>query len=350
MAEKKKAIGLLTGGGDAPGLNAAIVAFVRFLSSKKPELKIKGIRSGWGGLVSDAPSPNCIDLPAYKLDELIFTAGTILLTSRINPLEKENMIENVKNYLKEFEGLVAIGGDNTLSVALKLSQEGFPIIGVPKTMDLDLSGTEYSLGFQSYVEATTELLQGFVVTCKSHRRVGVCEVFGRHTGFTAVEIGLATDADFIIIPEMELDLDLLVQQIVTAFRRKEHALVIVSEGLKIETADQGKIDPFGNELLKEKRIGEFLARQIEQMTKIETRSFQASHPLRGIPFAYDAVMGLRFGQKAAEMVINDEWGKMVALLNNSIVSLPLHAFQPRRIINPSYWQWKFVQFRNQGII
>lgn len=345
---KVKRIGVLTGGGDASGLNAVQVGLIRSLAAKAPYLKIFGILYGWKGLIGK--KPQIIILTLGRVKEISDIAGTIIGTSRENPLESEEKFRQVLKNLELFDGLLAEGGDDTMKVALKLARAGVPVITIPKTMDLDLNGTEYSVGFRSYVEAVAENLRGFKMTAKSHGRIIVCEVFGRYSGFTATEIGLVTDADFIAIPEMEIDLDLIIKQVRKGYRKKGYALVIAGESINIETQDRGKIDPHGNELLKERRVGEFLARQIKQMTGIETRSFQASHPFRGISSAYDSVIGLRFGQKAAEMVLTGGWGKMVALVNGEITSLPLESFEPRRVITPGSWWWELVHLRNNGKI
>lgn len=367
MMENRK-IAILTGGGDAPGLNPAIEALVKRLENKALIAEsygidgygIFGVQYGWKGLVSETGS--LIMLGHKDVDGIVRTGGTILGTSRENPLKDDpdggltsaQKLANIKSNLAGFECLVAMGGDDTLKVASKISQMGVNVIGVPKTMDLDLGGTDYSVGFLSYVNSVVETMCGFITTCKSHRRIGVAEIFGRYSGFTTAAIGLACGADYIAIPEMELNLRLMVETLEVVVRIKGYALVVVAEGINLDTRSKGALDAHGHELLKDKNIGGFLADEIEQHTNIESRSYQASHPHRGEPTAYDAIIGHRFGAKAAEMVRQGEWGQMVTIKGDAISGVigtaPINAFEPRRVIEQGSDLWKLVWERNNSMV
>lgn len=345
-----KKVAVLTGGGCAPGLDPFLESLTKALD--KTKFKILGIRYGWEGLL--ASEPNSIRLTWPKVEGLSRSGGTLIGTSRANPLNDGAKTRTVVDNLQKLgvEGLVAFGGDDTLTVAAALAELGdIKIISVPKTMDLDLNTTDYSVGFWAYSEAVfRNVTPGFIETLKAHRRVGVLELFGRHSGFTVVVAGIAAGACFIAIPEQEIDLDLVAARVKEFYQRNSWALVVLGEAVKIETADQGKIDPHGNELLFQKRIGEFFAREIEQMTGFETRAFQATHPFRGIPSAYDAMIGFRLGLKAAEMVKMGHWNKMIAVKGEELIEVPLDSFKPRRVITPGTWWWDLVEKRNQGKI
>lgn len=350
----KKYVAILTGGGDAVGLNAAIAAVTRVLCQMG--YAVSGIIAGWKGLTCEGGADK-IPLNRENVDGIVREGGTIIHTSREDPRKDQekydNVITNLKIYTPQREVypgyiLVAAGGDDTLGVATKLSQEGLPVIGIPKTMDLDLSGTDYEEGFWSYVDSVFRMNRNFITTCRSHRRVGVLEVFGRHSGFTAAAVGIALDADFIIIPEFELDLDQLAMRVKEAYAKRPYALVVVEEGLKIEAADTAKVDGFGNELLREKRIGDFIAREIEQLIGIETRANNASHPHRGDPGAYDAIAGFRLGLKAAELVQNKQWGMMAAFKGDEVIAVPIESHAPRRVVTLESDWGKLVIGRNTG--
>lgn len=350
-------IGCLTGGGDAVGLNAAIAGLVRGLlaPSDQTNMEVIGILGGWQGL--SLATPEFIKLELKSVKGINFSGGTILHTSRENPLGSEEKMKHVIQNIRQLglDGFVAIGGDDTLSIANDLSKRGEKVIGVPKTMDLDLSGTQYSVGFWSYVESVAKILFWFIANCKSNRRIGVCEVFGRHSGFTAATIGLAIDADYIIVPEQELSLEKLAQAMRACYADNHYGLVVVSEGVKLDTGSKAEIDPHDNELLFQKKIGEFIAKTIGRATGINTRPFQASHPFTCDPYAYDSAIGYLFGVKAASMVLNGEWGKMAALaggdaISGQIVSLPLSNIKPRRLMDPSSSLYDLVARRNARLI
>lgn len=342
----EKKVAVLTGGGCAPGLDPFLEGFTK--RATNAGFTVLGIEHGWEGLLS--PGPKAYQLTLDNIEGVVRCGGTLIGTSRANPFQDEESeklaIENLEKL--GIEGLVVAGGDDTLSVAEKLLQRGINVIGVPKTMDLDLSGTDYSMGFWAYNEAVFQMLPGFIETLRAHHRVGVLELFGRHSGFTVVVAGIAGGACYIAIPEIEIDLDELFARVSESYQRNQWALVVVGEAASIETEDQGKIDEYGNELLFQRRTGEFLARQIETATGIESRHFQATHPFRGRPCAFDALIGFRLGVKAAETIQSGEWGKMLSVRGDELVVVPISAFKPRRKITPSSWWYETTILRNQG--
>ena len=342
----EKKVAVLTGGGCAPGLDPFLEGFIK--RATNAGFTVFGIEHGWEGLLS--PEPKVYPLMIENVEGVVRCGGTLIGTSRANPFQdKESGNLALANLAKlGVEGLVVAGGDDTLNVAEKLLQRGINVIGVPKTMDLDLSGTDYSVGFWAYNEAVFQILPGFIETLKAHHRVGVLELFGRYSGFTVVVAGITGGACYIAIPEIEIDLDELFARVNESYRRNHWALVVVGEAASIETEDQGKIDEHGNELLFQRRTGEFLARQIEKATNIESRHFQATHPFRGRPCAFDAMIGFRLGVKAAEMVQSGEWGKMLSVRGDKLTTVAVSGFWPRRKITPGSWWYEIVILRNHG--
>jgi 6-phosphofructokinase 1 len=346
---KHKKVAVLTGGGCAPGLDPFLVSFVKKIV--REDYTVFGIKNGWEGLLGHEPQIQVLDW--FTITDIVRSGGTLIGTSRVNPFKNEETSEEVLTNLiyLEVEGLIAAGGDDTLGAAEKFSVKGMNVIGVPKTMDLDLSGTDYSVGFWAYNEAVfRQAVPGFIETLKAHKRVGVLELFGRHSGFTVVVAGITAGACYIAIPELELDLDQLLRQVGTFYNSHQWALVVIGEAVKVGITAQGQIDSFGNELLFQRQTSAFLARQIEQMTGIESRAFQAMHPFRGVPSAYDALIGFRLGLKAAEMVKEGQWGKMIFIQGDEISTAPLHAFRPRRKITQDSWWYDVVCLRNSGAI
>ena len=342
-----KKILCLTGGGDAVGLNAAIAGLVR--SSADNNIEVVGVIGGWQGLVT--PNPETMLLNPSLVSGIVSKAGTLLHTSRENPLKSDGKMAIIAGNMKNYAGLVAMGGDDTLSVACALSERGLNVFGVPKTMDLDLAGTDYSVGFWSYVDSVAQAVRCFTETCNSHRRIGVCEIFGRHSGFTTAAIGIASDADYIIIPEQELNTEVMANTVKHAYQSKGFAMVVVAEGINLDTGSKGQIDPHDNESLKQKRIGEFVASLIEGKTSIEARAFQASHPFRGDPSSYDVIAGYRLGLAAGSLVAKDVWGRLLVIkgdiISGTVDVADMTSFKPRRLLN-SGWLYKAVKTRNQG--
>jgi len=315
-------IGILTGGGDAPGLNAVIRAFVKRSTAYGRE--VLGIRHGWKGMLTRETVP--LDLDAVS--GILHRGGTILGTSRTNPYKKEADARAVEANFKELDltALVALGGEDTLGVAAKLAKAGFPVIGVPKTIDNDLSGTDQTFGFDTAVAIATEALDRLHTTAESHDRVIVCEVMGRHAGWIALHAGLAGGAAFILVPERPIDLD----AVVAAVRRRRDrgrnfSIIAVAEGALLAdgtvTKDSEK-DAFGH--VKLGGIGERLAGLIEERTGFETRSVTLGHVQRGgTPTAFDRVLASRYGLLAAEMVERRQYGMMAAWRGGRFEPVPL---------------------------
>jgi ATP-dependent phosphofructokinase / diphosphate-dependent phosphofructokinase len=322
-------IGVLTGGGDCPGLNAVIRAVVRKSILNGHELI--GIREGWKGILEK----KFMDLNRDTVSGILHRGGTILGTSRTNvykvPNGKEIVIKNMKD--AGIDALVAIGGEDTLGVASKLYKDGVKVVGVPKTIDNDLNATDFTFGFDTAVNIATEAIDRLHTTAESHNRVIVAEVMGRHAGWIAVYAGMAGGADIILVPEVPYDIDE-----VCALIKKRHeggksfSIVVASEGAvakKKETGKEGdmvlqdqKLDSFGHVRLG--GIGNLLADEIEKRTGYETRATVLGHIQRGgSPTAYDRVLGTRFGYFAAELVNEGKWGNMTALKGNDIVAVKL---------------------------
>jgi len=316
-------IGVLTGGGDCPGLNPAIRGIV--LRAVELGYEVMGIKEGWKGLINADTQLLTIN----DVDEIISQGGTILGTSRTNPFKKEDdkdkVLENIKNL--GLEAIIAIGGEDTLGVAEKLYQLGIKVVGVPKTMDNDLSCTDYTFGFDSSVTAAVEALERLRDTGKSHRRIMVLEVMGRYAGWVALFTGIAGGADWILIPEIAVDLDKMCEHLKKLRQRgKTYALIVISEAVElpgISEKEQEK-DAFGHVILKEKGVGEKLAAEIEKRIGIETRVSVIGHIQRGgSPTIFDRILGLRVGVKAVDLIANQEFGQMACLKGNEIESIPL---------------------------
>jgi phosphofructokinase-like protein len=321
-------IGILTGGGDCPGLNAVIRAVTRRSLDRGAE--VIGIREGWRGLVDAHFQP----LDYRGISGILPRGGTILGTTRTNPYKTDDGVERV---LRSFEAerldaLVAIGGEDTLGVAAKLHAEhGFPVVGVPKTIDNDLSGTDYTFGFDTAVWIATEAIDRLHTTAESHNRVMVVEVMGRSTGWIAVMSGIAGGADMILIPEQPAT----VEQACTELRRrhergKDFSIVVVSEGYELTyesgerraVTQEAETDQFGH--VRMGGVGEALGRDIEKRTGYETRVTVLGHVQRGgSPTPRDRILATRFGLKAADLVDAGQFGRMAALQGDSIVDVSL---------------------------
>ncbi|MFH1504283.1 MAG: 6-phosphofructokinase [Candidatus Omnitrophota bacterium] len=316
-------IGILTGGGDCPGLNPVIRAIVRNAINEKQE--VIGLKYGWKGLLDK-------DIIALNLDSvsgILPKGGTILGTSRTNPYKIDNGVEIAKKNFKELglDALIAIGGEDTLGVATKLFGQGLNIIGVPKTIDNDLGATDFTFGFDTAVNIATECIDRLHTTAESHNRVMVCEVMGRHAGWIAAYSGIAGGADYILIPEVPIDLNEICDSLKKRRQRgKKFSIVVVSEGASFEDKDtvlqEQKLDEFGHVRLG--GIGNVLGKLIEEKTGYETRVTVLGHIQRGgSPSAFDRVLGTRFGAKAYELVKSGSFGKMVSLKGNNIVGVEL---------------------------
>jgi len=319
-----KKIGILTGGGDCPGLNPVIRAVVRKAINSGYE--VIGIKNGWKGLMEN--DTVCLDISSVS--GILPKGGTILGTSRTNPYKKEGAVEKVKNNFKQLGlyALIAVGGEDTLGVAAKLIQDGITnIVGVPKTIDNDLSCTDYTFGFDTAVNIATECIDRLHTTAESHHRVMVVEVMGRHAGWIAIESGIAGGADFILIPELPIDVEEVCASIKKRHNRgKTFSIIVVAEGAVFKEGtmvlQEEKLDEFGHVRLG--GIGERLAQEIEKRTGYETRVSVLGHIQRGgTPTAFDRILGTRFGVKAVELIMQGKFGKMVALSGTEIIEVPL---------------------------
>jgi ATP-dependent phosphofructokinase / diphosphate-dependent phosphofructokinase len=334
--------GILTGGGDCPGLNAVIRAAVRRLHSAGWE--VLGIRAGWRGLVEGKLEP----LGPREVSGILPRGGTILGTSRTNPYKVENGVDRVLSTFRDsgLEALVAIGGEDTLGVAARLHEErDFPVVGVPKTIDNDLSGTDYTFGFDTAVSVCTEAIDRLHTTAESHNRVMVVEVMGRHTGWIAVMSGIAGGADVILIPEHPITVEDACAEITHRHTRgKDFSIVVVSEGYELayasgerrQVTQEAATDAFGHVRLG--GVGDALAREIEERTGYETRVTVLGHVQRGgSPTPRDRVLATRYGLKAAELVLASSWGRMAALQGDTIVDVSLQEATAELKTVPPEW-------------
>jgi 6-phosphofructokinase 1 len=318
-------VGILTGGGDCPGLNAVLRGFV-LRHARERGGDVVGFEQGWRGLLEGRARPL---LPADVAD-LWNVGGTVLGTSRTNPLKDEAGLARIRTTweAERLDALVAIGGDDTLGVATRLAAAGLSVVGVPKTIDNDLSGTDYTFGFDTAINICAEALDRLHTTARSHGRVIVCEVMGRQAGWIGAYAGLAGGAHVTLVPEFPIDTD-AVCAVVTR-RRAEgpgYTIIVVSEGASLPDAP-GEItvsaekDAFGHARLG--GIGERLAGRIEARVGGEVRAVVLGHLQRGgAPSAYDRVLATRFGVRAADLVHDRQFGVMVALRGTGIVSIPL---------------------------
>jgi len=321
-------IGVLTGGGDCPGLNAVIRAVVR--KADAYDSRVVGIRNGWKGLTELAP----LDLDIKMVSGILHIGGTIIGTSRTNPFKDPDGPDKVlRNFrLLGLDALVAIGGEDTLGAASKLYEKGLPVVGVPKTIDNDLSGTDFTFGFDTAVSIATDAIDRIHTTAESHNRVMVVEVMGRNAGWIATFSGIAGGADVVLIPEKPIDLDEVCDLILRRHSRgKSFSIVVVAEGAKFAEkpgvnaqliVQETRTDEFGHVRLG--GISQLLAGEIEKRTRFETRYVVLGHIQRGgSPTAHDRVLATRFGIFATEMVHRGDFGKMAALQGSRIVAVPL---------------------------
>jgi ATP-dependent phosphofructokinase / diphosphate-dependent phosphofructokinase len=317
-------VGVLTGGGDCPGLNAVIRAVGRRVMVNGHDLI--GVREGWKGLVEGLFEP----LGPREISGLLPRGGTIIGTTRTNPYKLDGGVDRVLRNLQggNLDALVAIGGEDTLGVAARLyGEHEFPVVGVPKTIDNDLSATDYTFGFDTAVAIATEAIDRLHTTAESHNRVMVVEVMGRHTGWIAVMSGIAGGADVILIPEEPISIDEACEDIRRRHERgKDFSIVVVSEGYELAdgAGDGADVDEFGHVRLSERGVGATLAREIEQRTGYETRVTVLGHVQRGgTPTPRDRVLATRYGLKAAELVEERKFGRMAALRGDDIVDVAL---------------------------
>ena len=318
-----KRIGMLTGGGDCPGLNAVIRGVVQ--TAKAEGWHVIGFKHGWKGIINN----DFVELNSNSVAEILWRGGTILGTSRTNPYKKEGDVEKVRETIKKnnLDAVIAIGGEDTLGAGHKLSKDGMPIIGVPKTIDNDLNATDYTFGYDTALNIATECIDRIRTTAESHDRVMVVEIMGRHAGWIALESGIAGGADVVLIPEVSMTVDEICGYITKQRARgKNFSIVAVSEGFAIKGEEivtaKKELDAFGHVILG--GVGDRLAKLIEKKTGYETRSTVLGHIQRGgTPTAFDRVLGTRMGVKAVQLVKEGDFGKMVSLCGRDIVAVPL---------------------------
>jgi ATP-dependent phosphofructokinase / diphosphate-dependent phosphofructokinase len=335
-------IGVLTGGGDCPGLNAVIRAVARRSFARGHE--VVGVLEGWRGLVDGLFEP----LGPREISGILPRGGTIVGTSRTNPY-KTDSVDRVLEHFRAggLDALVAIGGEDTLGVAARLHrEESFPVVGVPKTIDNDLAATDYTFGFDTAVSIATEAIDRLHTTAESHNRVMVVEVMGRHTGWIAVMSGIAGGADVILIPEQPITVESACTELTRRHERgKDFSIVVVSEGYELTydsgesrlvAADARETDQFGH--VKLGGVGDQLGREIEERTGFETRVTVLGHVQRGgTPTPRDRILATRYGLKAADLVHEGRFGRMAALHGDAVVDVSLEEATAELKTVPPEW-------------
>jgi ATP-dependent phosphofructokinase / diphosphate-dependent phosphofructokinase len=335
-------VGLLTGGGDCPGLNAVIRAIVR-RGLAEPGHSFVGFRHGWAGVVKNEASA----LTLASTSGILPRGGTILGTSRTNPYsDGSDGTATVRAAMSahDVDALIPIGGEDTLGVALRLHEDGVPVVGVPKTIDNDLGGTDVTFGFQTAVQIVTDAIDRLHTTAESHNRVMILEVMGRHAGWIATYAGIAGGADAILVPERAFDVEEVAEHL-----RKRHArgpnfsIVVVAEGAiaregTLHTREATSTDAFGHARLG--GIGVALEGELERITGYESRVTILGHVQRGgSPVAFDRVLATRFGVAAMDAAIGERWGAMVGLRGTEIVETPLaEALREPKLLDPGLYQ------------
>ncbi len=324
MNQHIERIGILTGGGDCPGLNAVLRAVVR--RAELDQLTILGIKNGWLGLIQDQLEP----LTRHKVMGILSRGGTIIGTSRTNPLQPPEQLERIWATWERhrLNALIVIGGEGTLRAAYHMQQQGFPIVGVPKTIDNDLCGTDYTIGLDTAVSVVMDAVDRLHSTAESHHRVMVLEVMGRHSGWIATCGGLAGGADLILVPEKPFRLSAICAMI-SQRRHSERpfSIVVVAEDAKPHPEEDFLTPEQRQAIYHHERlggIGQILAEKLEECTGIETRFAVLGYMQRGgSPTAFDRLLATRLGLKAYEMVLAEEFGRMAAIRGINITSVPL---------------------------
>jgi phosphofructokinase-like protein len=340
-------IGVLTGGGDCPGLNAVIRGIVR-KGINEYDHEFVGFRYGWAGVLKN----EAIDLTNQTTRGILHRGGTILGSSRTNPFKIDGGVDQVRESMRErgLDALIPIGGEDTLGVARRLMDEQVPVVGVPKTIDNDLAGTDFTFGFQTAVQIATDAIDRLHTTAESHNRVIIVEVMGRHAGWIATYSGLAGGADVILVPERPFDIDDVCNLITRRHSKgSTFSIVVVAEGATPQDGDivsefGGATDAFGHVRLG--GIAVALEKAIEERTGYESRMTILGHVQRGgTPLAYDRVLGTRFGVAAIDAASDGDFGKMVALRATEIVRVPLdEALAAPKLLDPALYETAAVFF------
>ena len=340
-------IGLLTGGGDCPGLNAVIRGAVRKGVGFHGH-EFTGFRYGWAGVLDG----NSFDLTLEATKGILPRGGTILGTSRTNPYKDGadgTALVTAAMQRSGVDALIPIGGEDTLGVAGRLAADGIPVVGVPKTIDNDLAGTDYTFGFDTAVQVATDAIDRLHTTAESHNRVLVVEVMGRHAGWIAVHAGMAGGADAILVPERPFDLDDVCKHLQDRHARgRSFSIVVASEGAQPAggglSTHSGEVDEFGHVRLG--GIAAWLEREIEARTGFETRMVVLGHVQRGgTPTAYDRVLATRYGVEAVDAVTRGETGVMVSLRGTDVVTVPLaQALAAPKLLDPDLYDTAAVFF------
>ncbi|MFD5856844.1 6-phosphofructokinase [Streptomyces chartreusis] len=331
-------VGVLTGGGDCPGLNAVIRSVVR-KGIQEYGFEFVGLRDGWLGAIQGDMVP--LDISSVR--GILPRGGTILGSSRTNPFKHEDGVRRIRDTLAthQVDALVVIGGEDTLGVATELSRQGVDLVGVPKTIDNDVSGTDYTFGFDTAVGIATEAIDRLHTTAESHMRTLVVEVMGRHSGWIALHAGVAGGANVILIPERPFDIDQVCAWVKSRFKIHYAPIVVAAEGaVPLEgqmVLKDRTLDEFGHVRLS--GIGEWLAQEIEERTGTDARTTVLGHVQRGgTPSAFDRWLATRFGLHAVDAVKDGDYGKMVALHGTEIIRVPLDGTRAKtKLVDPSLY-------------
>jgi len=332
-----KRIAILTGGGDCPGLNPAIRGCV--MAGLDKGFEFIGLQEGWRGFVEGKTMP----LGLAEVKEIVGKGGTILGTSRTNPFKKEGAPQKCLETFKKLDlhALVALGGEDTLGVAARFYKDHqLPVVGVPKTMDNDLSATDYTFGFDTATTVAVDAVERLRDTGRSHRRIMVLEVMGRHAGWVALFTSIASAADWVLLPERPTDVKAMCAHLKKVHARDRVAVVVTSEAVDLPgmKTEGEQLDQFGHMLLKNRALGEKVAEIIEKETGIETRSAVIGHIQRGgAPTLFDRILGTRVGVKAADLVEKGQFGQMVALRGNDVVGVSLAEATAKLKTVPAEW-------------
>ena len=340
-------IGVLTGGGDCPGLNAVIRAVVRNAAGAHDH-RIVGFHDGWGGVLAD----DAVDLPVEAVGGILHRGGTILGSSGENPYRTDDGPDRVRAAIAahELDGIIAIGGEGTLGAAARLADDGVPVIGVPKTIDNDLAGNDFTVGFHTAAQVATDAIDRLHSTAESHDRVIVVEVMGRHAGWIALYAGIAGGADVTLIPEHPFDLEDVCHHLRHRhMSRSSFSIVVVAEGALPAEGSGFELPPWELDEHGYPRVGgvaNLLAPEIAARTGYETRVTILGHVQRGgSPLAYDRVLGTRFGVAAVDAVNEGNFGKMVALRGTKIELVPLdEALAEPKLLDPELFETAEVFF------